>query len=139
MWNIRNGPVVVDGVSTSCVPMMIVPAPLGLHALWGRETRVWGELLPHTISSIRSAIIIECFLVEKDKHRYMKRISHVTLQLPRVQALSYCHQVPPLLPLTIFLSLFPSPSPPLPSPPSPHTSHSFLSLGILAILRWLMY
>ena len=75
MGNIRNGPVVVDGVSALCVPMMIVPAPLGLDALWGRETRVWRELLPHTISSIRSAIIIECFLVEKDKHRCMKRIS----------------------------------------------------------------
>ena len=59
MWNVGNGPVIVDGVSTSCVTKVIVPAPLGLNALWGRETRVSGELLPHTSGAIRSAIIID--------------------------------------------------------------------------------
>ena len=59
MWDVRDGPVVVGGVSTLCVPKVIVPAPLGLDALWGRETRVCGELLPHTTGTIRSAIIID--------------------------------------------------------------------------------
>ena len=59
MCNVGNGPVVVDWVSALCVPKVIVPAPLGLDALWGRESRVWGELLPHTIDIIRSAIVID--------------------------------------------------------------------------------
>ena len=66
MGNVGNGPVVVDGVSTSCVSMVIVPAPLSLDALWGRETGVWGELLPHTTCSVRCTIIKHYTLEKRD-------------------------------------------------------------------------
>ena len=52
MWEVGDGPVVVDGVATNRVTKMVVPAPLRLDTLWSRETRVWRKLGPHTTSLV---------------------------------------------------------------------------------------
>ena len=46
--DVGDCPVVVDRVATNRVSKMVVPAPLRLYTLGGRETGVWGKFSPYT-------------------------------------------------------------------------------------------